>query len=80
MNIEELIKNGKNVKIVVLTKEEMEKRHIENKKRYIESLKSRIDIWRHKKGYSAKMDAWCDKNIEELKKKLLEEGESGDSI
>ena len=58
-----------------ITDEEYKQHKIEMHQRYIESLYSRITEWQNKKGYSAKMDAWCDKNIKELKKKLLEEGE-----
>ena len=59
-----------------ITDEEYKQHIIEMHQRYIESLHSRITLWQSKKGYSAKMDNWCDKNIEELKKKLLEEGET----
>lgn len=63
-----------------ITDEEYKQHRIEMHKLYIESLYLRIATWQNKKGYSAKMDAWCDKNIKELKKKLLEEGESDVSI
>lgn len=42
----------------------------ERQERVIKSYYSRIKSWKLKKGYSVKMDRWCDKNIEELKIEL----------
>ena len=61
---------SENIKWVKETKEEREQRRHEQHDRYIKSLKTRIQEWTQKKGYTSKMDAWCDKNIKECEIRL----------
>lgn len=53
-----------------ITDEEYKQHRIEMHQGYIDTLYSRITMWQNKRGYSTKMDAWCEKNISMCKEKL----------
>lgn len=61
-----------NVTTYQITEDEYKQHRIDMYKRYMNSLAVRQKEWQNKKGYSPKMDAWCDKNIREIVRKQIQ--------
>lgn len=66
-------KEGVTVVNVTWTPEEYTQHVKDMRARYLVSLKHRMTEWKAKKGYSPKMDAWCEVNIIKCRGLLINE-------